>query len=298
MTTLLDAELIGVFEHDTPEWHEARAGLMGSSDVAAILGLSSYKSAYTLWHEKAGLILPGQPDARTQRKYDYGHHMEPFVAGIFQSENPSLWVQKKDAGTWRNIERPWQGCNPDRLIFSNKRAYGLRGLLELKTFPMISDWEPEPPAGYVAQLKWQLDTFGMQSGWLAGYANMSGDYVEHQIELDAFEAEATRARVLAFANSITDGEPPEIDGSAGTYETIRRLNPSINYREEREIPAEIAESYLEAASKYRTADSELTKWKGHLLAHMGTAQIATYNGTKIATRYAPRKDAVPTLKEA
>lgn len=306
MTTLLDAELVGVFEHDTPEWHEARAGLIGSSDVASILGVG-FKSAFTLWHEKAGLVVPVEPDERLKRKFAYGHHMEPFVAAIWQEKHFETWVQKKNAGTWRSVKHPWQGCNPDRLAFSTYDGYGLKTLIELKTFPSLTDWQDGPPAGYVAQLEWQLDTFGMYwsprfpgmdyIGWLAGYANMSGDYVEYPIKLDPFKAEATRARVKAFADSITDGEPPEIDGSEGTYETIRRLNPSLNYKEEREIPHDIAENYLEAQAGLKAATSESNKWKGHLLAHMGTAQYATYDGRKIASRVA-QKDSVPYLKEA
>jgi putative phage-type endonuclease len=292
------AEYVGTFPQDSPEWHAARLELIGSSDIAAILGLSSYKSAFTLWHEKAGLVEPTKPDEKMQRKYDYGHHMEPFVAGIFQKKHPELFVQK--TGTWRNSVNPWQGCNPDRLVsLSDSPAHKLspHSLLELKTFPSLADWDYGPPLGYVAQLQWQMDTFGFRSGMLAGYANLSGDYVEYEIELDPFEADAVRAKAWEFAQSITEGVPPEIDGSEGTYQTLRRLNPSLVRGTDVEIPEEIAEQYLEATKYAKWAESDLNKWKGHLLAHMGTAQYALYDGKKIASRVGV-KDSVPYLKEA
>lgn len=293
-----DAEYVGTFRQDSPEWHAARLELIGSSDIAAILGLSSYKSAYTLWHEKAGLITPTQPDEKLQRKYDYGHHMEPFVAGIFQNKHPELFVQ--ETGTWRSKANPWQGCNPDRLLSlydTPAEEMTPHSLLELKTFPTLADWDYGPPLGYVAQLQWQLDVFGFQSGVLAGYANLSGDYVEHEIELNPFEADAVRAKAYEFAQSITEGLPPEIDGSEGTYQTLRRLNPSLERGTETEVAEEIAEQYQEAARTYKAADSELNRWKGHLLAHMGKTQYAVYDGKKIASRVAVR-DGVPYLKEA
>lgn len=282
-----EAVLAGTWEHDTPEWHAFRAGVIGSSDVATVLGLG-FKSAYTLWHEKRGLVAPAEPDARLRRKFAYGHHMEPFVAGIFESEHPDLALAV--TGSWTHSARTWQGCNPDRLVLEGGAA---ASVLELKTFPSLADWEGGPPQGYVAQLLWQVDTFGFEGGWLAGYANLSGDYVEHYFEANPFAAQATRETVKAFFDSEV---PPPIDGSASTYATIRKLNPSIERGLEVAVPDEIAEAYLEAAATYKAADSGLTKWKGHLLAHMGTAQYGTYQGKKIASRVAVR-DGVPYLKE-
>ena len=292
------AEYLGTFEHGSELWHDARSEVIGSSDVAAILGLSTYKSAFTLWHEKAGLVQPVQPDAKQRRKLAYGHHMEPFVADLFLKEHPELLVLT--TGTWRHSERRWQGCNPDRLLtFAETPAENpqAHSVLELKTFPSLSDWEDGPTPGYRAQLLWQLDTFGFKRGYIGGYANLSGDYVEYVFDVDPFEADAVRAKVLAFAESITNGEPPEIDGSQGTYETLRKLNPSITPKTEAVIAAEIAERYIEARAALKAADSDLNKWKGHLLAHMGTAQYALYDGNKIASRVAVR-DGVPYLKEA
>lgn len=289
MTEAGEAVLAGTWEHDTPEWHAFRAGVIGSSDVATVLGLG-FKSAYTLWHEKRGLVAPAEPDARLRRKFAYGHHMEPFVASLFEEGHQHLALAV--TGSWTHSARTWQGCNPDRLVLDGGKALSV---VELKTFPTLADWEGGPPPGYVAQLLWQVDTFGFEGGWLAGYANLSGDYVEHYFEANPFAAEATRATVKAFFDSE---EPPVIDGSASTYQTLRKLNPSIARGAEVEVPQDIAERYLEARGNLKAAESESLKWGGHLLAHMGTAQYAVYEGKRIASRVAGRgEDPVPYLKE-
>lgn len=288
MITSTDAAVLaGTWEHDTPEWHAFRAGVIGSSDVATVLGLG-YKSAYTLWHEKRGLVEPEQPSPKLKRKWAYGHHMEPFVAGLFEEAHPNLALAV--TGSWTHKARTWQGCNPDRLILDGGTA---NSALELKTFPSLADWQDGPPPGYVAQLLWQVDTLGFDGGWLAGYANLSGDYLEYYFEANPFAAQATRDSVKAFFDS---DEPPAIDGSASTYQTIRKLNPSIRRGEEVHIPQDIAENYLYSRAELKTAEAEALKWGGHLLAHMGTAQYGLYEGKKIASRVAVR-DGVPYLKE-
>lgn len=289
------AELVGVFEDGSPEWHAARREHIGASDVPIILGLSGYKSAYTLWHEKAGLVEPAPVSPEQQRKRDYGHYMEPYVAGLFEQAHPEFGGLV-GTGTWRHRERPWQGCNPDRLLYPDPSATCFSSVVQLKTANFLTDWEDELPAAYVAQVRWELDTFGFRSGWLAAYFNVSGHYRDYLIEVDDFEADAVRARVRAFADSITDGTPPDIDGSSDTYMTIRRLNPSLTRGKEIEVPDDIAIQYQVARQRLRESEADTNKWAGHLLAHMGTAQYATWKGKRIASRIA-KGDNPPYLQE-
>jgi putative phage-type endonuclease len=288
-TLLGDAELVGVFEHDTPEWHEQRASGIGSSDIGVILGLSDWKSALTLHYEKRGLIEPAPVSPEQQDLYDYGHFMEPFIADKFAERHPGLTLAA--TGSWRNVERPWQLSNPDRLI-------GNDGVLELKTGKSKSDWlEYGVPPKYEVQLRWQMDTFGFRYGWIAGWFAYGG-YGEWFFEADDFIADVHRDRAIEFNRGVDEGIEPEIDGSPSTYLTLRRLNPSIpDPKAEALIPQEIAEQYLAACENFKSGESELLKWKGHMLAHMGTAKYAYYDGRKLASRVAVR-DGVPYLKEA
>lgn len=288
------AELVGTFRQDSPEWHEARAQVIGGSDIAPILGLSSYKSAFTLWQEKFKGLPQAPRDPKAQRKLDYGHHMEPFVADLFRANHPELDVHM--TGSWRNVDRSWQGCNPDRLVtFTDRPVEDSHALVQIKTANFPTDWEDGIPADYLAQVRWELDTFGFPRGWLIVYFNVSGDYMEYEVEADPYDAEAARMQALQFFNAEA---PPEIDGSDSTFQTLRRLNPSITPKLEVTVEARVAQMYLDARAALKDMDQQLLKWKGHLLAHMGTAQYALdpFDGRRIASRVAV-KDGVPYLKE-
>jgi predicted phage-related endonuclease len=297
LTRLGDAELVGHFVDGSPEWHEQRGMGVGSSDIGVILGLSGWKSALTLHYEKRGLIDPAPVSPEQQELFDYGHFMEPFIGELFARRHPDLVVVDKP-GSWRNMERPWQLSNPDALIAAEEPGTGDHGILEKKTAKFKADWDENgvPPL-YDAQVRWQMDTFGFRYGWIACWFAVGG-YGEYLIEADDFIADVNRDAAMEFNRGVDEGVEPEIDGSVSTYTTLRRLNPSIpDPKAETVIPPEIAEQYLAACQQFKAADSELLKWKGHLLAHMGTAKFAFHNGQKIASRVAVR-DGVPYLKEA
>lgn len=288
------AELLGHFKQGSAEWHEARRGYIGGSDVASILGVG-YLPAFVVWQEKAGLLEPEPVDEAKQRKFDYGHHMEPFVADIFRRKHPELSVHD-EPGTWISTKYPWTGCNPDRLIsLFDRDVSDSHAVLQIKT--ALWDYEEDPPEGYEEQLRHEMDVFGFAKGFLGVYFNGSGNYREWEFEADPFRQDAIRARLRTFADSLTAGEPPEIDGSELTYRAVRRLNPSLKRGEEKLIPEEIALEYLGALQNFKLSESELFRWKGHMLAHMGTAQFAIFGGKRIASRIA-KGDNPPYLQES
>lgn len=290
------AQLLGRFKDGSPEWHEARSSFIGGSDIPIILGLSQFKSAFQLWHEKAGLLEREPVTEDHQRKYDYGHHMEPFIADQFRKKHAELQVHD-DPGTWVSLDHPWMGCNPDRLIgLFDRPVEDSHAVLQMKTANWESDYDDGPPPGYIAQLRHEMDVFGFSTGFLGVYFNVSGSYREWTLQSDPFLSDAQRQRGRIFADSITEGTPPEIDGSEQTYRTIRRLNPSLERGKEVVIPDDVAEQYLASIQTLNAATADNLKWKGHLLAHMGTAQWAIFNGKRIASRVA-KADNPPYLKE-
>lgn len=67
---------------DSKEWHEFRQNGIGSSDIATVMGISPYKSAYSLWEEKTGRTpFPQRPNLAMQ----HGKREEPKALA---------WIQK------------------------------------------------------------------------------------------------------------------------------------------------------------------------------------------------------------
>jgi len=88
------ADLLGVFEPDSEEWHNARRGITGS-DIGAILGVSPFKSTYTLWAEKRGLISDRIEPSIAMRM---GTLFEPAIRQLFAEQHPE--VEVFETGTW------------------------------------------------------------------------------------------------------------------------------------------------------------------------------------------------------
>lgn len=62
-------------------WLEVRKGGIGSSDAAAAVGLSPYKSQLELWMEKTGRSEGFQPKGLDDPTY-WGTQLEPLVASV------------------------------------------------------------------------------------------------------------------------------------------------------------------------------------------------------------------------
>ena len=61
------------------DWLAERRHSLGGSDMGAVLGLSRWRSPYTVWADKMGL-LPDQEDSEAMR---IGRDLEPYVLQRF-----------------------------------------------------------------------------------------------------------------------------------------------------------------------------------------------------------------------
>ena len=50
----MSADLVTTAAAGTPEWHASRTRALGGSEIAAVVGLSPWQSAFGLWHLKRG----------------------------------------------------------------------------------------------------------------------------------------------------------------------------------------------------------------------------------------------------
>lgn len=117
---------------------EARSRSIGGSDVAAIMGLSPWKTTVELWHEKRSGNRDGIKQNQAMRM---GHLLEPVVAQMFKEEHPEYRVMEVPEGsTLRHPEHPWMVAHPDRTLLDEK---GNRGILEIKTSRNRFDYVPE-----------------------------------------------------------------------------------------------------------------------------------------------------------
>lgn len=281
------ADLIGTYASGSPEWHALRATGIGGSDIAAILGLSPWDSAFSLWHRKSGAV-----DSKASNpEMSWGHRHEDTIARWYKDTHPGVRVAR--TGTWRNRERPWQIANPDRLL-SGRRA------LEIKTDRYATGWgEPgtdEVPVNYRAQLLWQLDTLGWETGHIAVLIGLS-DAREYTVRWNADEVRVMRDAAEAFWVSLRDGTRPPLDGHDATLRVMRELHPDVDDTEV-EIPAALAERYLAACRAEKDAATYKREVVCEVLDRMGTSYRAVCEGRRIAIRLPGRNGAPASLRPA
>ncbi|GGX63390.1 YqaJ viral recombinase family nuclease [Streptomyces hiroshimensis] len=275
------ARLLGAFAPGTPEWTEARSGLVvTATEAAAIVGLSPWRSPFSLWHDKAGTLPVDEvpPTAAMQ----WGTRLEPAIADVFAETHPDVLVH--ETGTWANLARDWQRATPDRIITAPDDRPP--ALLEIKTSRYGDGWgksgTDQVPVTYRCQVVWQLDTLGLDVAHVAVLV-AGQDYREYTIRRDEDEAVFLRERAAAFLDSVRAGTPPPVDGHAATYRTIQLL-PGAVEDTVADIAPDVAETYRRALADSRHAEEGKRAAASAVLSAMGTARRAECAGRKIATR--------------
>lgn len=286
----MNAVYVGTFEPGTPEWREHRADKIGGSDLAVILGLSKWQSAYSLWHERRGNVE--HPPEKPQMTW--GTLLEPVIVNHFQTQHPEFMVDYSPGQVWAHSDRPWQVVSPDALIGPNPTTIPPKIVtgLEAKTSRYDYDWIDGPPDYYDVQAQWAMDVFGVNT-WHFAVLFSGSDYQEFTVEANPPVQEALREVASDFLDSLSEGRVPPVDGHDTTYLTIRQLHPDID--DEDVEAGEVGERYIQALRDLRAAEEAKTEAAAHLADYMGRARRALLNGQRIAYRRASKPGHPPYL---
>lgn len=268
------AELVGTFEPRSPEWFAARAQGVSATEVGVILGLSPYDSPFSLYWRKLGLI-EAEPDNPAT---SLGRHLEPWIADQWQERHPELGMHA--TGTWRSTVRPWQVCNPDRLI-TEAGGESTISVLEVKSSGSYDEWgddgSDQVPLHYRTQVLWQLDTLGLTEGRIVCLFLHSRQIREYVIEWDSGDVELMRQKALEFLGRVAREDPPPLDFHKATNSALRQLHPAI-VDDEVEVPANWVEAYNAASAIEKEGERLRRRAENELRAALGDAERGTVAG--------------------
>ena len=142
---------------DRAAWLTARRQGLGSSDMAAVLGISRYGNALSVYHDKTGgLPLEGDDSEPAL----WGRAIEDTVAREWARRNRSV---VRRVGLVANVDRPWQMCTLDRRVLECPLADGReRCAVEIKCRAAFKagQWRTGCPDDVLAQTLWQADVCG------------------------------------------------------------------------------------------------------------------------------------------
>lgn len=296
----MSAVLLGHFEVESPEWHAARAGGLGGSEIAAVLGLSKWASRYSLWHEKKGLM----PERVQNSQMTVGKYVEPSILAWWRDQHPEFDVEGV-AGTYRSSERPWQIANPDHIAecLASEPA-----IVECKFAIYDSEWGAEGtdeiPPYYLAQCRWYLDVFDLDVCYVAVLFGGSGRFAEYVVRQDAADAQLMRAEGQAFIDSLERNERPDIDAHGATYEVLRENAPGVGSGD-LEVSGEVASQFLDARAALDSAKTAMQFATNRVLGLLNNTERkrAVHDGRAIAYKTKrgegqPYLQASPNPKEA
>ena len=260
------AKYLGTFEPGSAEWHNARKGI-GGSDIASVMDKNPWKSAYTLYCEKTGLV---DSDIEPSMPMKLGTAFEPVIRQLFQEAN-SDWLTVHETGTWASLEDPRSVANVDGII---EWKNGKLSVLEIKFTRQYWD---ELPEHYNLQVQHYLSVLGLDSAMVVAVAG--GDWKEFEVVRDDSLIETMKTRLQAFYGFLESSTAPEYDGSDSTYETVRELSEGLT---EGEIELDgLWSNLLQAKAESEFWDGQFKAQKSAVLAYMDGTKYGLFHGEKV-----------------
>lgn len=281
-----------------------RVGFLGGSDLAAVLGISPWKTPYQLWEEKLDIAPETETDELREKILKRGKRLEPVVMEQLQDEYDLTVLGRNQVFT--DPEHEWMRAEID---FEYLAPDGSTQNGDVKTVNVFAakDWgesgTDEVPAYYVAQFQWGLMVSGRTTCAVAalfGTDDLRLYYVHRDEEIIAM----LRERSIAFwVNFVLREIPPPMFTAEDAARMLRKFdgvtiaaNPNvlkalsvtkgIKAAEKRlEAKRDEYETYVKIAIASATGNSTAGKF---VIVDEGGRQLASWN-EQSATRISAKK---------
>ena len=203
-----------------------RKGFIGGSDVASILGLSPWKSAYALWEEKTTEFMEPE-DVQREKVFRRGKKLEPIVIEMLQEER-DVWITERNV---IHVDAEYDFLraeidfghmiDPDRNIIGNG---------DVKTVHpyAAADWGDEGtdqfPPYYAVQFQYGLGITPDRPSTLVAALIGADDLRVYQIPRDEEVIAWIRGAAIDFwFNNVIANVPPPIQTPEDADKMMRRF---------------------------------------------------------------------------
>lgn len=270
---------------DDAEWLERRKEGIGGSDVAAIMGLSPWKTPAQVWMEKTGRI---EAEDISEKPYvKFGTIMEPIIGEWYAKANPDTKVRRVNA-ICKSVERPFIQASLDYEI-----RYGERwGILEIKTARNDKDWQEGVPPYYLTQVYHYMLVTGREFAEVAVFFRDSCEFRQYRVEKDIEDMEAVRAAESDFwENYVQKDVMPALRGTEGETKALTDMfaSPADEFEAvDDDVKADIIR-YRLASESEKAAKEAKQQAAARLMARIGKAkgiEVAGYRVTWVRAKRA------------
>jgi putative phage-type endonuclease len=145
-------------------WLTARREGIGASDVASILGVSPWGSAYQVWADKTGRLA--DEDRNVTDGMVWGRLLENTILDAWTARDRMATIHRNSL--FRHQSTPWMQATVDGVVVADPSSWELSdavGLAEVKTDGYTAWPDDEPPTHYEIQAQWQMLVTGMTRVW-------------------------------------------------------------------------------------------------------------------------------------
>lgn len=286
------------------DWLKRRRSGIGGSEAAAVLGVSPFKSAFTLWAEKTEKVP--EPDLDMKEYIYWGNKLEPVIADRYSEETGRSLIDYGRYAIKYHPEISFMHCTIDRALplpgpedvkrigypeFAD--GYGSLSIKNANEFT-LQEWEEDTPLHYQVQLQQELCV----TGWLwGGFAVLIGGNTFRWADArknEAFISMLKQEEERFWTEFVQKDIPPPVDKDASdsTLETLKRLYPKhsdkvINLPE---YLKEVRNKRRELKDQIRQAEKDIQGYEIQLRAAMGAAVVGGFqDGTGLVFKMQERK---------
>lgn len=263
-----------------------RSTFIGGSDVAAILGVSPWKTPYELWLSKTGRAPVEEVSAAQQKRFDRGHRLEPVVLDMLldrlrdEGHEVELICRNK---RYTDATHPFLACEIDfELMLDGEHING-----DCKTVHPFAakkwgeEGTDEVPIDYAAQFMHGLGITGRRRCIVATLIGMD-DLLIYFVDRDDETIDAIRARAVQFWNEcvLADLPPDPID-----FDDCRAIYAKSNGGSIEATPEirEAVSKLVETKHKLKVFKDQEEELSYRITAFMQPNAVLTYGGATIAT---------------
>ena len=251
---------------------------IGGSDIAAILGVSKFKTALDVFLSKT----TDQPEEENELFY-WGHALENPIIDRFVKETGFSVLRQPE--TQRSTEHEFLLANADALILDEDGKP--QGILEIKTSSAYKtkEWSVDDgeaiPLEYSAQVQWYMGIFDVDFAYLAVLIG-GNQYRHYRIERDKELFGMMRDRAVAFwQNHVLTGTPPAPQNA----EDVQKLYPQDDGGS-KEADSETLQAYnelCEIKTQIKALETKKAAAENILKEKIGEAAQMQHNGEKLFT---------------
>lgn len=263
-----------------------RLGFIGGSDVAAILGVSPWKSPHELWLQKTGRAPREEVTPEQQKRFDRGHRLEPVVLQMLidrlQDEGHDVELLRTNE-RYIDAEHPFMACEIDfELMLDGEHING-----DCKTVHPFAakkwgeEGTDEVPIEYAAQFMHGLGITGRNRCIVATLIGMD-DLLIYFVDRDQETVDGIRGRVAQYWNEcvLADVPPDPIDFDDCKAIYARSNGGSIEATSEIRDAVFSLQDVKAKLKVFKDSEEELSY---RITAFMAPNATLTFGGNVIAT---------------